>query len=100
MSWSAQSRAAVAERMRKRNADPAFAQAFAERMRKLHADPSFTKAKAERISEALRKAHAGKLHAIGVLPGSEDTFRLARRKGFSKMEAVRIANDSSRGAAP
>ncbi|MGH6836932.1 MAG: hypothetical protein ACREC9_15660, partial [Methylocella sp.] len=68
------------------NADPAFANARDERMRKLHADPAFAKANAERMR--------GKL---GVRAGAEDAYRLARRKGFGKLESVHIANGSFRG---
>ena len=47
-----------AERMRKLNADPAFAKANAERMRKLHADPAFAKANAAAVSKAQKKRWA------------------------------------------
>ncbi len=111
---------ANAERMRQRHSDPEFAKANAERMRKLHADPEFAKAHAERAAERMRKRnadpefaranaeraaermrqrHAEKLHLIGVPDGAEATFRLARKNGFSKKEAIRIAISSMKEAA-
>ena len=68
----------------------AHAERSAERMRKMNADPEFAAANAERM----RKRHAEKLHTSGVPVGAEDIYRLARRKGFSKKEAVRIAKQS------
>jgi hypothetical protein len=50
--------AANAERMKKRHADPTFAAAHAERMKKLHADPAFAAANAERARELMKKRHA------------------------------------------
>ncbi len=78
--------------MRKLNADPEFAKANAERMRKLHADPEFAKAHAERGAERMRKLNADKMAALGLHePHQIDAFRVARKAGFSKKEALRIA---------
>lgn len=63
---------ANAERMRKLNADPEFAAAHAERMRKLHADK-----RGFSIPDHLR-----------------ESYNLARRKGFSPREAIKIAEVS------
>ena len=80
---------ANAERMRKLNADPEFAAAAAERMRKLHADPEFAAADAERM----RKLHADK-RGFSIPDHLRESYNLARRKGFSPREAIKIAEVS------
>lgn len=102
--------------MKKLHADPAFAKAHAERcsarLRKLHADPEFARANAARSSERMRKRHVYPVFrqalqehlrqwrltqflAIGLETQEEiEVYRIARRKRFSKAEAIRIATGS------
>ncbi len=84
---------ANAERMRKLHADPEFAAAnaarAAERMRKLNADPEFAAAAAERT----RKLNADK-RGFSIPDHLRESYNLARRKGFSPREAIKIAEVS------
>ena len=73
MPWSPEKRAQAAERMRARNADPAFKAAAAERMRALHADPAFRAASAERM----RALNADRRHWL-CPPGYEALYRKVR----------------------
>ena len=73
MPWSPEKRAQAAERMRARNADPAFKAAAAERLRALHADPAFKAASAERM----RALNADRRHWL-CPPGYEPLYRKVR----------------------
>lgn len=82
--------AQAANRMRKMNADPVFAAAHyaraAERMRMMRADPEFMRK--QRLSRA----------GFNVPDHLLADYRLARRKGYSKEDALRIAQESHRAA--
>ena len=88
---------ANAERMRKLHADPEFAAAHAERaaerMHKLNADPEFAAAHAARAAERMRKLNADK-RDFTIPDHLRDSYNLARRKGFSPREAIKIAEVS------
>ena len=86
MPWSPEKRAQAAERMRTRNADPAFKAAAAERMRALHADPAFrAKLTALHADPAFRAASAERMRALNAdrrhwlcPPGYEALYRKVR----------------------
>ena len=67
MPWSPEKRAQAAERMRARNADPAFKAASAERMRARHADPEFkAKLTALHADPAFKAASAERKRALNA----------------------------------
>ena len=67
--------------------------AHAERMRKLNADPEFAAAHAERAAERMRKLSADK-RGFAIPDHLRESYNLARRKGFSPREAIKIAEAS------
>ena len=95
MTWTDERRRAQAERMRKRNADPAYwakvKEGASRSLRERWQTPEFRTTMRDAITSRNRKYRSTLLKRFGLTPDQVDFYRLLRRKRFPEAEALEIA---------